>query len=147
MSRVLKTTAAGVLVAFVATMGVSTPSFAAAKKMSSHKKVAARHTRRAKVAAAPGPKVVSGVGNPFNDGDIFGGNGTVRQRPTFGTAAQYGASYGGGDPFGGDLLGGSGGGLLGGGGVLGTGVGGGNGVLGTGVLDGQGALGLGILGL
>ena len=38
------------------------------------------------------------------------------------------------------------GGLLGGGGLLGTGLFGGNGLLGTGVLDGQGALGVGILG-
>ena len=144
MSRVLKTTAAGVLVAFVATMGVSAPSFAATKKVM-HKKVAARHVRRARVAAAPAPVGVSSLGNPFNDGDIFGGNGTVPQRPTFGTAAQYGAGYGPGGLFPGDPL--AGGSVLANGGVLGTGVGGGNGVLGTGVLDGQGALGLGILGL
>ena len=139
MSRFLKTTAAGVLVAFVATVGMSAPSFAATKKVSAHgKRMVSRH-RRTRVAAAPAPVGVSSLGNPFNDGDIFGGNGTVAQSPTFGTAAQYGAGYGPGGMFPGDPFAN--------GGALGTGVGGGNGVLGTGVLDGQGALGLGILGL
>lgn len=153
MSRILNSTA---LVALVATLGMTTPGFAA--KSAHHGKHGAMHASRAhhghrkmaRAAPAAAPKAPSGFfgappvaranDGPFGPGNLLGGiNGNGKTSGGAEDPANFKSS---------DIFGlGGGDGLLGGGGLLGTGVGGGQGVLGTGVLDGQGALGLGVFGL
>ncbi len=118
MSRFSTTVTSGAVVALLATFSMTAPSFAAGKKMHAHKSMAMRHRARpARMATMPPmaapASVHNGHGNPFADGDIFGGTGPTRPAQTAGYST---------------------GGLFGGGGVLGTGVLSGQGTFGLGVL-------------